>query len=69
MHKCWNCGTEHETQDAHASFIRGQYATIERIKTRLIGEICASPGDDEPCSICGGLELALMIIDDEFRHA
>lgn len=67
MIKCWNCGIEHETQDAHASFIRGQYATIERIKQRLIHEMCPSPSDDA-CEICGGIELALSIIDDEFRH-
>lgn len=39
-----------------------------RIKKRIIDEICANPDDNEPCSICGGLELALMIIDDEFKH-
>lgn len=42
---------------------------VTRLKQRIVDEMCASPGDDEPCSICGGLELALMIIDDEFRHA
>ena len=36
-----------------------------RLKQRLINEMCASPSD-EPCDICGGIELALMIINDEF---
>ena len=36
-----------------------------RLKQRLINEMCPSPSD-EPCDICGGIELALMIINDEF---
>lgn len=47
------------------SYIRGKDAAIERIRKRLIDEMCPSPSDD-PCDICGGIELALMIIDDEF---
>lgn len=35
-----------------------------RLKKRLIDEMCDSP--DDPCDICGGIELALMIINDEF---
>lgn len=38
---------------------------VSRIKTRLIHEMCPSPSDD-PCDICGGIELAIGIIDDEF---
>ena len=36
-----------------------------RLKQRLVDEMCPSPSD-EPCDICGGIELALMIINDEF---
>ena len=64
MYKCWNCGTEHDGNDMQ-SYIRGKDAAIERIRKRLIDEMCPSPSDD-PCNICGGIELSLMIIDDEF---
>lgn len=38
-----------------------QRETIDRIKYRLESEVCALD-----CEICDGVELALMIIDDEF---
>ena len=63
--KCWNCGTEHENTAADAAYKRGQGAAIDRIRQRLIDEMCPSPSD-EPCDICGGIELALVIINDEF---
>lgn len=37
-------------------------STISRIINRLSDEICV---DDENCEICGGIELAIVIIKDE----
>ena len=60
MHKCWNCGTEHESNDMQ-SYIRGKDAAIERIKSRLLDEICK-----KDCDMCEGIRLSISIIDDEF---
>ena len=60
MHKCWNCGTEHESNDV-ASYIRGKNAAIERIKARLAHEMC-----EDDCNMCEGIRLSLSIINDEF---
>lgn len=63
MYKCWNCGIEHENNDMQ-SYIRGQDATIDRIKTRLTREMC-----EEQCDICEGIALSVAIINDEFNRA
>lgn len=66
MFKCWNCGTEHEERASVDASMRVQQAVLERIRKRLIDEMCESPSDN-PCDICSGIDLALGIIEDEFR--
>lgn len=31
MYKCWNCGTEHETQTSNDEYSRGYYAALADI--------------------------------------
>lgn len=48
-----------------AAFLQGREHTINVIVERLKEEMCETPSDD-PCDICGGIELALCAINDEF---